>query len=218
LDGATRFNAIAQLGCPHIAVQLVDPDDDFTLHTWYHAISTDHPAAELYAQFGSIAGVTLERLETEQWHRVFDDPTVMCYFIARDGSATVAHVDEAARKLPAMNELVAAYTEWGHVERTLLTDLTRLLGQFPNMAAVAVFPQFQPTDVFDVARHGQLLPAGLTRFVIPGRVLHLNYDLERLATDEPLSTKRAWLNKSLAARLARSGIRYYQEPVILMDD
>jgi L-serine kinase (ATP) / ParB family transcriptional regulator, heme-responsive regulator len=117
-----------------------------------------------------------------------------------------------------MNELVASYTRWGSVERTLLTDLGRLLGQFPQMTAVAVFPQFKPETVFDVASRGELVPAGLTRFVIPGRILRLNADLARLKQDEPLAAKRAWLNQYLEEKLARSRLRYYQEPVVLLDE
>ena len=91
-----------------------------------------------------------------------------------------------------MNALVDAYTRWGSVERTLLTDLSRLLAQFPQMVAVAVFPQFKPETVFSVASQGDFLPAGLTRFVIPGRILRLNADLARLKKEEPLAFVGQW--------------------------
>lgn len=117
-----------------------------------------------------------------------------------------------------MNELVASYTRWGNVERTLLTDLPRLLVQFPQMTAVAVFPQFKPEMIFDVASRGELVPAGLTRFVIPGRILRLNADLSRLKQEEPLPAKRAWFNQFLEEKLAHSRLRYYEEPVILLDE
>jgi hypothetical protein len=86
------------------------------------------------------------------------------------------------------------------------------------MTAVAIFPQFKAETVFKVASRGDLLPAGLTRFIIPGRILRLNADLERLKRDEPLAEKRAWFNQFLAEKLARSRLRYYQEPVILLDE
>jgi hypothetical protein len=117
-----------------------------------------------------------------------------------------------------MNKVVQLYSTWGEVERTLMTDLSRLLAQFPRMTAVAVFPQFEPEAVFNAASEGRLLPAGLTRFVIPGRILRLNADLERLKRDEPLPAKRAWFSEFIANKLARSRLRYYQEPVILLDE
>ena len=98
------------------------------------------------------------------------------------------------------------------------TEISRLRAQFPEMTAVAIFPQFEPEKVFEAASEGRLLPAGLTRFIIPGRILRLNADLDRLRADEPLPAKRAWFNQFLAEKLAQSQLRYYQEPVILLDE
>ena len=219
LDGATRFTAMHRLGYPHVIVQVVDPaSKTFTLHTWYHAISSERSMAELLAHLASIPGLRLAPLSTGDIPDAFHDPDTLCYFLDREGMATAAQSAPGADRLAVMNELVASYTHWGSVERTLLTDLGRLLGQFPQMTAVAVFPQFKPETVFDVASRGELLPAGLTRFVIPGRILRLNADLARLKQDEPLAAKRAWLNQYLEEKLARSRLRYYQEPVVLLDE
>ena len=55
LDGATRSTAFKRLGYPHVIVQVVDAQrDDFELHTWYHAISSEQPFAELEAHLQSI--------------------------------------------------------------------------------------------------------------------------------------------------------------------
>ncbi len=219
LDGATRSTAFRRLGYPHLIVQVVRPEQqDFELHTWYHAISSPRPFAELQEVLSQIEGLRLSPLPMSAIQTAFQQPNALCYFLARDGSATLAQAAHGADRLVVMNALVAAYTTWGEVERTLLTDLTRLLAQFPQMTAVAVFPQFQPADVFNSASAGNLLPAGLTRFVIPGRILRLNAELERLKQDEPLAAKRTWFNKFLEEKLARSRLRYYQEPVILLDE
>jgi hypothetical protein len=219
LDGATRFTAMQRLGYPHVIVQVVDPvSKEFTLHTWYHAISSERPFTDLQTHLAAIPGLRLSPLATADIANVWQNPAALCYFLDREGAATLAEADPSADRLAVMNELVASYTRWGGVERTLLTDLGRLLGQFPEMTAVAVFPQFKPETVFDVASRGDFLPAGLTRFVIPGRILRLNADLGRLKRDEPLAAKRAWLNQYLEEKLARSRLRYYQEPVVLLDE
>lgn len=219
LDGATRSTAFLRLGYPHLIVQVVHPEQqNFELHTWYHAISSPQPFAALAETLAQVEDLSLTRLPTASIQTAFQQPNALCYFLARDGSATLAQAKAGADRLAVMNALVAAYTAWGDVERTLLTDLSRLLAQFPQMTAVAVFPQFKPADVFNTASEGNLLPAGLTRFVIPGRILRLNADLERLRQAEPLAAKRVWFNKFLAEKLARSRLRYYQEPVILLDE
>jgi len=88
----------------------------------------------------------------------------------------------------------------------------------PSTAALIIFPQFRLEQVLEAAVHENLLPAGITRFVIPGRVLRLCADLGRLMADEPLAHKNAWLDRMLAEKLARRRVRYYQEPVIVLDD
>ena len=225
LDGATRYGSLQRLGYPHVIVQVVDKDQaGFQLHTWYHAISAEEgPEAEthfaqLEARLKEIDGLRLQRLNADEAQNALKSPDALCYFIDRQGQMTLAEAAYRASKLVVMNAIVDLYNAWGKVERTLLTDMDRLLAQFPNLVTVAVFPQFRPEDVFDAAADGNLLPAGLTRFVIPGRILRLNADLERLKRDEPLAEKRAWFNEFLTGKLSRSRLRVYQEPVVLLDE
>lgn len=225
LDGATRYSALKNLGYPHAVVQVVDKDQaGFQLHTWYHAISVeDKPGAgqnfaELAACLSQIEGLRLSPLPHEDAQDALKRPASLCYFADRDGNLTLAEAMPGVPKLKVMNGIVDAYNEWGSVERTLLTDTDRLVAQFPKLAAVAIFPQFAPEAVFDAAAEGDLLPAGLTRFVIPGRILRLNADLERLMRDEPLAEKRAWFDNFLSSKLSRSRLRVYQEPVVLLDE
>ncbi|MFQ5419793.1 MAG: pyridoxal-phosphate dependent enzyme, partial [Anaerolineae bacterium] len=219
LDGATRFTAFKRLDYPHVIVQVVQPEQTgFELHTWYHAISNDQPAAHLLAHIEKIEGAILTAVSREQAQTALRENAALCYFLDKDGNFTLVQSHSNAERLDVMNALVAGYTAWGNVERTLLTDLPRLLAQFPQMTAVAIFPQFRPETVFDVASQGKLLPAGLTRFVIPGRILRLNAELARLKNDESLTAKRAWFNRFLEEKLARSRMRYYEEPVILLDE
>jgi phosphoglycerate dehydrogenase-like enzyme len=219
LDGATRFTALQRLGYPHIIVQVVDAHrDDFQLHTWYHVISDERPFVDLTADLAAQPGLHLATVTVEEAQSAVNERDALCYFLDRDGQAMLVKATAGADRLEMMNHVVSHYNNWGIVERTLVTELDRLRGQFPQMKAVAVFPQFRPEQVFDTASEGRLLPAGLTRFVIPGRILRLNADLERLKADEPLPAKRAWFNDFLAQKLARSRLRYYQEPVILLDE
>ena len=224
LDGATRATAFKRLEYPYLIVQVIPPDEGrFQLHTWYHAISggqrvTPRTFTDLQQHLQTIPGLIFEPLPTANVAHIFQDKQTLCYFLDREGQATVAKVAEGHERLAVMNALVASYTKWGNVERTLLTDLPRLLSQFPQITAVAIFPQFQPETIFDIASRGDLVPAGLTRFVIPGRILRLNADLARLKQDEPIQAKRFWFNEFLEEKLARNRMRYYEEPVVLLDE
>jgi hypothetical protein len=72
--------------------------------------------------------------------------------------------------------------------------------------------------VINAAINKVVFPAGITRFMIPGRVLHLNASIQRLCSHESLASKNAWLNKSIAETLTLGKVRYYQESVILLDE
>lgn len=219
LDGATRSTALKRLGFPYTVVQVVPTDrEGFGLHTWYHAVSSEAPFAELVARLRDLAGLRLTSISADQAHLALQERNALCYFLNQDGSALLAEIVSEGSRLGMLNQIVHAYTVWGSVERTLTTDLGRLLGQYPQMQTLVVFPQFSPETVFEVASRGDLMPAGLTRFIIPGRILRLNLDLAHLKQDEPLAAKRSWFNQFLAEKLARSRLRYYQEPVILLDE
>lgn len=225
LDGATRYSSLKNLEYPYAIVQVVDKDQaGFQLHTWYHAISAEHEPgagktfAELAEQLQKIDGLQLSPLLPEEAQAALQRASSLCYFSDSEGNLTLAEVAPGAPKLTVMNALVDAYNAWGIVERTLLTDIDRLVTQFPDLVAIAIYPQFAPEEVFDAAAEGNLLPAGLTRFVIPGRILRLNADLERLKRDESLVEKRAWFDDFLAGKLSRSRLRVYQEPVVLLDE
>lgn len=224
LDGATRYSALQSLHYPYAIVQVVDKDQaGFQLHTWYHAISADeknNPGTfeHLLTLLNEIDGLILRPIQPDEAQNSLLLPNSLCYFIDPGGRLLLAETRSDAPKLQVMNAIVDTYNAWGGVERTLLTDIERLLAQFPKLVTVAIYPQFQPEDVFDAAADGNLLPAGLTRFVIPGRILRLNADLGRLKLDEPLSEKRAWFNEFLSGKLSRSRLRVYQEPVVLLDE
>jgi len=83
---------------------------------------------------------------------------------------------------------------------------------------MVVFPHYSVEQVLLAARSNQRLPAGVTRFIVPGRVLHLDVDLEWLGSDLSLAEKNRELHEQLQARHHRGEIRYYREPVYLLDE
>jgi hypothetical protein len=211
---------LSRLGYRYVIVQVVDPDQtEFQLHTWFHAVlQPDKPLADLFARLEEIDGLKLLPLDSRDIQPALSEPRTLCYFLDIQGRAILAQEKEGVNRLSVMKELVHTYTSWGIVERTLITDIDRLLAQFPTMKTVAVFPQFIPHEVFDAAKDGDLLPAGLSRFIIPGRILRLNADLARLKRDEPLSEKRVWFNSFLSQKMRHSRFRFYEEPVVLLDE
>jgi phosphoglycerate dehydrogenase-like enzyme len=220
LDGATRVTAFRQLGYPHIVVQVVDLNaGGVSLHTWYHAISGQN-SEELYHLIHKMPGLLLEEIGPVEARDALRLPDALALLHLADKRRFVLkRADEVHGDwLDVLNRLVAAYTEWGTVARTLSTDLDALKVQYSDLCGLVIFPQFTPERVLGVAAEGRTMPAGITRFVIPGRVLRLNAPLEKLRGEEPLREKAIWLDHFVQEKLAYRKVRYYQEPVFLLDE
>lgn len=218
LDGATRATAFKQLDYAHLAVQVVSANDDgLQLHTWYHAVSGP-PAEELLEHLQSLPEIVLTPASRDTHQAALKAGQAVCTLITRNEECYLVQPATGVDSMVALNAFVAGYIEVGRVSRTLNTNLAMLKSEVPEISLLVIFPQFTLEDVLQAAVSDHLLPAGITRFLIPGRVLRLHASLERLRADEPLASKNAWLNQLLADKLARRRVRYYQEPVFLLDE
>jgi len=215
LDGATRVEALRRLGSPHAIVQQVDDVNDATVETWHHVVTGPEPA-ELVAAMGSVDGIRLEAVEgnAEAWAVEYGG---LCSVATPDGSF-VAFPEPGVRRFDALGDLARTYGRLGRISRTLETDLDTLRETYPRLAAFVEFPRLTTEQVLVAAESRSLLPAGITRFIVPGRVLRLDVSLELLLADSPLAEKNAWLHAHLAEKERLGRIRYYREPVYLLDE
>ena len=221
LDGATRTTAFQALNVPHIAVQVVDlHKGGVKMQTWFHVAHGGNPET-LTAVVSAVHGLALTPMHVEQLPHAVWERSALGYLLTADGQGYLLELtarDAGGDWIDVLVALVDAYGEWGDVGRTLETDLEALRTQYPDLVGLFVYPQFAPDIVLQVAARGRLLPAGITRFIIPGRVLRLNMPLDILAANAPLSTKADWLDRLVEERLTNRGMRYYEEPVMLLDE
>jgi hypothetical protein len=142
----------------------------------------------------------------------------LCYLHTVDDKVFRIQPTPDVKRLDALNKLTETYIEACYLTRTLTTDMTSLWQEYPDLTALVVFPEYTVDQVLQIARAGQVLPAGITRFIIPGRVLRLNAELSYLKSDKSLSEKNRWLNRLVMDKLVKGEIRYYEEPVYLLDE
>lgn len=218
LDGATRLAALRQLGYRDVLIQVVDLDaPGVQLHIWRHLLR-GMPSSDLVHTLAHMPDLTLTRAPAA-WQP--SDPlpaaTLGCLVTpSGDRWAVMPIVEE--EWLHLLNRLVDAYSAWGEVERTLTTDPALLHEQYPGWTGLVILPRFNVEEIMGFARLRRPIPAGISRFIIPGRVLRVNAPLAWLAAEVPLAEKRAWLTRHLAEKLAGRHVRYYEEPVYLLDE
>ena len=87
----------------------------------------------------------------------------------------------------------------------------------PAGAIAVIFPRYVKQDLLTLTQAGGVLPAGITRHVIPGRVLRLNVPLAELRTGT-LAAQQAWFAAWVAQRIAAGHARLYNEPTWLFDE
>ncbi len=222
LDGATRVTAFKDLGLPHIVVQVVDLHrGGVKMNTWFHVVH-GNSAAELIQVVGRVDGLRLTPMAADQLPHALWERSALGYLLTPDHSGYLLELTDRLSEdgdwIDVLVDLVDSYGRWGDVGRTLDTDLDALLAQHADLAGLFVYPQFSPDIVLQVAAKGKLLPAGITRFVIPGRILRLNAPLDLLAAGVSLGAKADWLDDLVDQKLANRGLRYYEEPVMLLDE
>ena len=218
LDGATRTTALKQLGYKHGIVQVISTEDGLGLHTWYHVICQIgvNTLLELLQGLPNIA------MEVSDIDRAADDMFEyggLCFVQTVDNRIFLIYPAPGVNRLEALNQFTEAYIEAGHVDRTLNSNILSLKNEYEDLAAVVIFPEYTVNQVMQATlSSGRLFPAGITRFLIPGRILRLNANLAVMKSDKSLREKNRWLHEMLVDKQGKGGIRYYGEPVYLLDE
>jgi len=217
LDGATRTTTLRQMGIKHLIVQVVTPGQEIALHTWSHVVSNlDFDAFQ--RQVEAMDHVALRPVSEDQAKERLQKGLALAYIRHLERGVFLLESDATTwlQQLDAVRTAVNTYAAAGEVERTLNTDLQRLRYDFPNLSMLTVFRPLGIHEILQAAAHGHPMPAGVTRFVIPGRILHLNAPLDMMASEQSIEEKTRWLRNFIADKMSRSNVRYYQESVVLL--
>lgn len=219
LDGATRSAAMAQLSFPHAIVQVINSEDGLGLKTWYHTIRQIREE-DLLELLTALPLIQLELIAPTEAAKAMFEYGGLCYLHTASDRAYLVQPAPGANRLDALNQLTETYIEAAHVDRTLNSNIISLKSELEGFTAVVIFPEYTVPQVIQTTlESGRLFPAGITRFIIPGRVLRLNADLSVLRSKEmSLREKNRWLHEQLLHRQAKGGIRRYEEPVVLLDE
>jgi hypothetical protein len=220
LDGANRFTALRQMGYRDILVQIVQPDDSgIRLENWNHVIWGLSPAAFL-AAIHHLDGSTLVASPEKDAQPALTGGCglALIQLSEEEHFSLCAEAEDLLTRVRLLNELVLSYMGTAHLDRTSVRSVELLADVYPDLSGLVIFPHFDVADVLELAGAGYLLPAGITRFTIAPRALHINYPLSELAADKPLTEKNAALQLWIQKRIASKGVRYYAEPTFLFDE
>lgn len=214
LDGANRIEALRRMGMRHALVQTETfGDEALGLTHWNHVIRgreaalilEDPPAATRFERPGESRG---------------PEDLPVCLLWLPDGEATVllGHPGPVERAA-ALRELCTRYTHpRARLARIAHRDLDEVRSAYPEFGGLLEYAEISKAQVLATTEAGERLPSGITRFLVPRRVLGFNLPLSFLETDLPLDEKRRRLEDLVADRFETGRVRYYAEPAFVFDD
>lgn len=211
MDGSNRHVSMRTLGFKHILVQVADYDSDFVeLSVWQHIVS-DWESRQFFRRLRQI-----ERIDIRSgWN---DD--ALAQVLLRNGPVWSIHagVDSLIERNSILRQVVEVYHENATLNRTPLTDPGQIWTLFPSGFALVMFPVYQPQDIIDAAVESAFLPPGISRHIIHGRALNLNYPMSYLRADRPLADKNQQLREWLRRQYVERSVRYYAESTYQFDE
>lgn len=220
LDGTNRVMALDALGYEHSLVQVVPYEEpSVELHTWNHVV-VGVDIAELKDRLGSLTGLEVRVSDTFHARAALARRSILAYVVFPDSSVVALgggglDLIERTRLLQAV---VDTYLDDSHLHRTNLYQLEPLQALYPDLAAAIIFPKYEHVEILDLAEAGLPVPTGITRHVIHGRALRLNYPLAKLAANASLEQKNQDLMDWVREQYSRKTVRYYAESTYLFDE
>lgn len=198
IDGAHRTGSLHCIGCQRVPLQVVE-EGEFELEAWSHAVAV---------------GEWLDGLMqdpflrcTEQWagepiaEMEMADGTVRYFYPAE-------RVDDPIVRLEAWHKVVTAYTE--------VQSVTRVAPSAPYLirqgTVLMRYPACTLGQLEEVVMADHVMPAGVTRFTVPGRLLNLRIPLGVLTVEAVDGAE--W--ERLCGQW-ESGLRLYSEAVYLCE-
>jgi hypothetical protein len=214
LDGANRIRALAELGAPAAVLQVVDYHDPaLRLEVWHHLLVEVRDLPEQLER----RGLSVRPIPPEAAARWLQERAAACCVLTRTGAYAVGL--SPARLLAAvLAEVVDTYKGTNRIYRVADADLDVLERGYGAVGALVVFPTLTKDDILQIAAAPRKLPTGITRHLIPGRALRLNLPLSVLTDARDLEAANRWLADEMRRRLLDHRIRYYPEPVVLLDE
>jgi hypothetical protein len=221
LDGANRALALKRLGLSCVLVQVVHYNTEMVkLETWAHVVSGISTLA-LIDVINDLDEIELVSAEPEEAKRLLARREAILSLIIAAGTYVVHGGSDLHEQNTRLLRVVNAYQAHGTLNRTTVKTIEEARPLYPNGAGLIVFPNYQPAEVIAAARESTHIPPGITRHVIIGRALRVNYPLEELNQydeDGSLEMKNARLTAWLQDRAANQRLRFYAEPTFLFDE
>lgn len=210
LDGATRTTAMKEIGQSCIAVQVVDyKSDEIELHRWCHIIPHYFSEKVLKEELRKVVGSSFYEADKEKAKKLLDEGKIACYFITDGHAIAIENAATEPQNIDRVSAIVSLYLGKERIQRVRYPDIDKF-----RKGLAFVPPIYTKKQLIDCALNlKKLVPPGVTRHVVPGRVIGLHVDLTLLKSKIPLKDKNVLLDEIINEKIELNRFRYYPESV-----
>lgn len=228
LDGAHRTMALKELAVRNALVQVVDYQDRLIeLQRWNHLVSIEEvehfldrvnriPGTQLSWHRAPLNGSPFFARKNQYAQLILPDRNSMLLLphkkLARDKPAWLSGATSA------LHEICGLYKDRGFLDRISYDEFDLVETNYPHFSTLIAFPLLTKQEIVRITRLKQKLPAGITRHLIPKRVLRFNLPLWVLSRDMPTEELNRRLVEMILSRIHEGRIRFYSESTFSFDE
>lgn len=215
IDGANRYNALKKLGAKTILAQIVDyKSPALKLRSWYHfANGMTFDDLKIYLE-GS--GLKFEKWNIKSKLNKLNNIGVAGVNGKGIRIKLSKNLDDMLRTLSALNKYYE--NNFGYTRIDSDADLTNLKKVFPGEGLLFVYPMFPKQHIVKIAANAHKVPAGITRHLLPNRVLRIKFELEKLMAEGNLAERNKELDALIKQKEENKKVRLYKEPLLIFDE
>jgi len=215
IDGANRFEALKRNKCSLVLAQIVDyMDPEIGLKSWYHFVSGMN--VDMMKRY-------LKRKKLKYENVGYDiKPSSVYELIIRDNYFQALRIklgknfQDALVHLSGLNKYYESKASYHRIDSD--TDISDLNNVYPGDGLLVIYPQYSKENIIKISSMPVKLPAGITRHLIPNRVLHIKYPVENLKSNNGLDKKNSEFLKFVLHKINNKKVRLYKEPILIFDE
>lgn len=211
LDGMNRIFSFKKLGINTITGQIVDysNQEEIELSSWLHIFKGDIKKFLSFIKKDSSLVIN-QGLMNQVGHRYIKESDFgrLCTIVTKKKEVFFASTGgNFSEKIKRLNYLVSFYKNnlsRGALPYTLNHDNIKVFfKQYPNDNIIVIFPTFTPQQIIESAKSGILLPTGITRHLVKGRVLNIDLPLSLFNNRKSLKEQNEEQDKILLKKRSR---------------
>ncbi len=213
IDGANRFEALKRIGMKMILAQVVDYSSrDVTLKSWYHLVrGLSFTALKKYLSANKIKFRKIQKAGIKKI------PVASVGVLTHKNEFYILFFDSLLEKyLESLSKLIKFYEKNYRYDR--IDSDSDLESISRNDGLIFLYPNFTKNHIQQIAKSSVKLPAGISRHLIPNRVLHIKYPLINLKSDRNITQKNSELQELIKKKIEYKKVRLYREPILIFDE